>query len=159
MRLFSATAAAIRHGAGAAAEAALIAAIGVALVFGFAVGTGGSPSGAADINAAGKLGATIQLGSGSARTASVTAGTELTFTLTRTVPDNDPVMWVSQRCANGADEIVYALDLPVQWGSSASLEGVAGPFVARGVACRAYATLRPWRGSVLGTAELRFAVD
>ena len=52
MRILSRAGTTVRHGVGAAAEAAVIVAIGVALVFGAAVITQGDPAGAADVYAA-----------------------------------------------------------------------------------------------------------
>ena len=51
MRIFTATGAGLRHATGAVTEAALVVAIGVALVFGFAVAAGGDPGGAGAVSA------------------------------------------------------------------------------------------------------------
>lgn len=68
---------------------------------------------------------------------------EATFTVTRSQPgtDTDPVMWVHVECdapVDGPDE------LPVIWGTNASLTGTASLPVA-GTSGTAWATASPWR--------------
>lgn len=147
----------IRHTTQAILEAALVVAIAGALAFGVAVTTGNGPSGAGDVSAAGKLTATISFGSG-LRAASVTSGSEVSFEVTRSVPDNDPMIWVSNKCYNASGTLVYWVDLGVKWGTATNLTGSAGPFTAMGAECRAYVTLRPAQGRVLGDAIVRYDV-
>jgi hypothetical protein len=141
-----------------ALQAVLIVAIVAALVFAAAMATGNGPGGAKSVFAGrsggGSLSATISMGAG-ARVSSTSA---LTFDVTRSVPDNDPVMWVTTKCHDASGAVVTKLDRPVVWGTSASLTGYAGTFYASGTWCEAYATLRPWQSRVLGDAYLRFDV-
>ena len=135
-----------RHTFEAIAEGGMIALLVVGLVAGttFAAKGGGS------------LQATISMES-SARLAAV-SGDHLSFQVTRSIPDNDPVMWVSTKCYDQAGARVSWLDLPVLWGTSTSLNGTAGAYEVSGAWCEAYATLRPWRSQVLSGAYVRFDV-
>ena len=103
----------------------------------------------------GSLSATIALGNG-ARTASVSG--DVAISVTRSIPDNDPVMWVTTKCYDASGTRVSWLDLPVVWGTSDSLTGAAGAYPVSGSWCESYATLRPWQSRVLGDAYLRFDV-
>ena len=146
-----------RHVGTALAEGALIITIAAALVFGVAVVGGSAPAGAGDVNAGGKLTATISFGYG-LRATSVSSGSGVSFAMTRSVPDNDPVMWVTQKCYDSAGNLVSWYDRAVEWGAASSLTGKAGPYTASGDHCTAYATLKPWRSTVLGDAKIDFPV-
>jgi hypothetical protein len=135
----------LRHAAAAVAEGSLIALLAVGLLAGTAfAGKGG-----------GSLQASISLGE-TARTASI-AG-HVSVSVTRSIPDNDPVMWVTTKCYDESGKRVSWLDLPVVWGASDSLSGSAGAYPVSGSWCETYATLRPWQSRVLGDAYLRFEV-
>jgi hypothetical protein len=135
----------LRHVIEAAMEGGLVSLLVVAMVAGTAfAGKGG-----------GSLTATISLGGG-ARTAAVSG--DATVAVTRSVPDNDPVMWVTTKCYDASGARVSWLDLPVVWGTSDSLTGSAGAYPVSGSWCESYATLRPWQSRVLGDAYLRFDV-
>ncbi|OGO54928.1 MAG: hypothetical protein A2V85_11110 [Chloroflexi bacterium RBG_16_72_14] len=134
-----------RHVLEAITEGALIALLTVGLIAGTTfAGRGGS-----------SLHATISIGDG-ARLSAVSG--EVTFSVTRSIPDNDPVMWVTTKCYDSSGTRVSWLDLPVIWGTWDSLEGYAGAYDVGGSWCEAYATLRPWQSRVLGDAYLRFDV-
>ena len=135
----------LRHSLEAVTEGALLSLVVVALVAGTAfAGKGGS------------LQASISLSEG-ARTASVSG--DVTVTVQRSIPDNDPVMWVTTKCYDAGGDRISQLDLPVVWGTSDSLDGYAGAYPVSGSWCEAYATLRPWQNRVLGDAYLRFDVS
>ena len=134
-----------RHAIEAVVEGGLVSLLVVALVAGTAfAGKGG-----------GSLTATISLGSG-ARTAAVSG--DVSIAVTRSIPDNDPVMWVTTKCYDASGNRVSWLDLPVVWGAASSLTGSAGAYPVGGSWCETYATLRPWQSRVLGDAYLRFDV-
>jgi hypothetical protein len=103
----------------------------------------------------GSLSATISLSDG-ARAASVSG--DVTVSVARSIPDNDPVMWVTTKCYDASGARVSWLDLPVVWGTSDSLSGYAGAYPVTGSWCETYATLRPWQSRVLSDAYLRFDV-
>ena len=129
----------------AVAEGGLVSLLVVVLVAGTAfAGKGG-----------GSLSATISLGNG-ARTSSVSG--DVAISVTRSIPDNDPVMWVTTKCYDATGTRVSWLDLPVIWGTSDSLVGSAGAYQVSGSWCESYATLRPWQSRVLGDAYLRYEV-
>ena len=135
----------IRHVLEAVVEGGLVSLLVVALVAGTAfAGRGG-----------GSLTASISLGSG-ARSATVSG--DVTVSVTRSIADNDPVMWVTTKCYDASGARVSWLDLPVAWGASSSLSGSAGAYPVSGSWCETYATLRPWQSRVLGDAYLRFDV-
>lgn len=117
MRVISWAGASIRHAVGAAADAALVAAIGIALVFGVAVASGGNPAGAASVLAGrgghagtSTAGSTIQLNAGG----DLRLGGDVTFT-TSTVDlggGEYPMVYVA--CSSDADgSLLYGqLDHP-----------------------------------------------
>ena len=135
----------LRHVVEAVLEGALVSVLVVALVAGTAfAGKGG-----------GSLTASISLG-GVAR--STTVSGDVTVSVTRSIADNDPVMWVTTKCYDASGARVSWLDLPVAWGAASSLTGSAGAYPVSGSWCETYATLRPWQSRVLGDAYLRFDV-
>jgi hypothetical protein len=135
----------VRHTIEAIVEGVLVSLLVVALVAGTAfAGKGG-----------GSLTATISIDDG-ARTASMTG--DVSVAVTRSIPDNDPVMWVTTKCYDASGARVSWLDLPVVWGAASSLTGSAGMYPVSGAWCETYATLRPWQSRVLGDAYLKYDV-
>ena len=154
MRAVSAAASGARHIVGVTLQAFVIFAIIAALLIAL------SPiNKAADIlagtelaAAGGKLTATLTFG-GASRLGAIGAGAAM-FEVTRSTPDNDPVMWVTTKCYDAYGVRLSWLDLPVNWGTDTSLAGTAGPHTISGTSCKSYATLAPWRSRVLGSALL-----
>lgn len=85
----------------------------------------------------------------------VAAGTEVTFTVTRSAADNDPVHWVALRCDDGSGG-----DAVVAWGLFSSLEGHAGGshMIASGTECTAHLTRTPWNPKP-NDSSITFAVQ
>ena len=158
MRASSTVARGTRHIVGVGLQAVLLAAIvaTVALAMSAFYKPAGFVAGVSDVDAGGRLEATIGWSTTAARLTAETTGVQ--FAVTRSVPDNDPVMWVTNKCYDAAGALVLWRDLPVSWGLSSSLAGEAGPFETSGVRCTAYATLRPWQSRVLGDAIIRYEV-
>jgi uncharacterized transporter YbjL len=156
VRGLSSAAAIGRHTFGKAIEALVIIAIVITLALGLALATRTSP-GADSVLAAksGGLTATIAFAASTDRVAGVS---EATYAVTRSVADNDPVMWATTKCYDAAGILTSWVDLPVLWGTTSSLAGTAGPFATSGARCNAYATLVPWRSRVLGSASMWFTV-
>ncbi len=117
MRIFSAIGGGIRHGLGAAAQAAVIAAISVALVFGAAVLTHDDPAGAADVFAAkgGKPAVTMSGSSISLDQAgqALSLGDKVTFTTTAVGLGGGQYPMVYVECRDYDGEVLYGqLDHP-----------------------------------------------
>jgi hypothetical protein len=148
-----------RHVVGVGLQALIISAIlaTVALAMSAFYKPAGFVAGVDDADAGGRIRATIGWASSTART-SATSGGSANFAVTRSVADNDPVMWVTNKCYDGRDRLVSWVDLPVRWGTTASLTGEAGPFDSSGAWCKAYATLRPYQSRVLGDAVMTYDV-
>ncbi len=148
-----------RHALGAVIEALVILAIVITLVLGVALATRTSPGANSVFAAKGGgagLTATIAMAGADARVAAL-AG-DVSYAVTRSVADNDPVIWATTKCYSASGNLRSWVDLPVQWGTTDSLIGTAGPFATSGAECHAYVTLRPWQSRVLGSASMWFDV-
>ena len=147
-----------RRAFGASLEALAIIAIVITLALGIALAFGTSPA-AENVFAArggGGMTVTISLAGDQARLSSLSG--DASFAVTRSVADNDPVLWVTTKCYAADGTLVSQLDLPVRWGTSDSLTGVAGAYATSGARCNAYATVRPWQSRVFGGATMWFDV-
>lgn len=147
-----------RHALGAVVEAIVIVAIVVTVGVAALVVSGSAPEANSVLAARGggsTLAATISF-AGTARVAASSG--DVTFAVTRTVADNDPVIWVTTKCYSASGTLRSWVDLPVQWGAADSLAGTAGSFATAGTRCFAYVTLRPWQSRVLGDAAMWFDV-
>lgn len=159
MRAFSNAVSVGRHAFGATLEAIVILGIAITFALGVALVTRTPPDANSVLAAkggAGSLTATISLAAASRLAAD---GGGVTYQVTRSVADNDPVMWTTTKCYDSAGRLVSSVDLPVRWGTTDSLAGSAGPFATAGARCNGYATLRPWQSRVLGSASMWFNVD
>jgi hypothetical protein len=159
MRAVPSIASGTRHVVSVGLQAILIAAIlGLAALAASAVyKPAGFIAGVGDVDAGGRLEATIGWATSASRLAAESGG-NVNFAVTRSVADNDPVMWVTNKCYDRSGRLVSWHDRPVEWGSSSSLEGTAGSFDASGVSCTAYATLKPWQSRVLSGAVMTYDV-
>ena len=106
MRILSTAAGTARHGIGAVVEAAVVVAIGAALVFGAAVITRSDPAGAADVYAAkggngNGHGGGGNAGSGSTSAVIVVPDGVFGGTTTATANPGGPGAWVHVRCYQG----------------------------------------------------------
>ena len=161
MRALSNAASIGRHTLGAVIEALVILGIVLTVVLGVALVTRTSPDATSVLAAKGGGGgagltATIAMAGADARAASLEGG--VSYDVTRSVADNDPVMWATTKCYSASGNLRSWVDLPVQWGTTGSLVGTAGPFATEGARCHAYLTLRPWQSRVLGSASMWFDV-
>jgi hypothetical protein len=163
VRALSHTASIGRHAVGAVFEALVIFGIVITIVLGVALATRTSPDASSVFGAKGGGGAgagltaTIALvAEADARSALVESG--VSYQVTRSVADNDPVMWATTKCYSASGNLRSWVDLPVQWGTTESLVGTAGPYSTEGARCHAYLTLRPWQSRVLGSASMWYDV-
>ena len=142
MRAGTAITSGMRHIVGVGLQAFLIAAIVAALAFAAATAAGSAPGGADSVFAAkgdgGRFTATIAFADTSRLAASADSAVsgDATFAITQS-KTSDEVMWVTNKCFDAAGAEVSRLDLPVQWGTWESLDGIAGPFATAGVTCTA----------------------
>jgi len=145
----------VRHVAGTIAEAALVGAIGVALVFGFAVTTGNKPAGAAPVQAA-SLSATIQIAGNAPQPLPVS--NPISFAVTRSFADNT-VYWVYNYCYDASNKLLGTEGYPVAWGMWYSLSGTTtSAYTLKGTHCKAVVTIKPSTGRPLGDAILTYTV-
>jgi len=173
MRILSTTLGTLRHALGVTAEAAVVVAIAVTLVFGVAVVARNDPAGAADVYAAkgggGNAGASGG-GGGGGQSASITLisparlaegswptlGSSVSFAVTANVnAHNLYSLWVANECFQDGVK-VYAEYLAVR-------DGTSGPFTlawAGGAAtCTAYVWRFPDVGDVLSGGTTSYAVN
>lgn len=158
MKAVAAVTCCVRHASGAVAEALLVAAIVAALALALSplYGPARTITGAGGADAA-RLAVTISL-AGDARTSPDAVSGDVAFELTRSA-SSDEVLWVTNWCFDASGAVVERLDLPVRWGTSASLDGVAGPFATAGTDCTAYATWRPWQDRGIRGASVDYGVQ
>ena len=167
MRILSTAGGTLRHGLGAVAEAAIVVAIAVTLVFGVAVVGRHDPAGAADVYAAkgggggggggGSLSATISFAGNAAEPIAVSGG--VTFVVTRSIADNSDPFWVYNYCWDANGNLLSKVPYAVAWGMWDSLEGVAGPFGVAGTHCQAIVTVKPWTEQPLRGAVKDYLVQ
>jgi len=100
------------------------------------------------VYARGKFSTTISVHGGDVAVASVDAGSDISFDVTRSDFDNKDTIWVTNKCFDADGNVVTRVDRAVQWGMWDSLDGVAGPFPTGGDNCVAYTTLRPWQDRI-----------
>jgi hypothetical protein len=105
-------------------------------------------------SAGGKLTASISMGSNASIVA--TSSSDQTFFVTRSYAYDKETFWVTNKCFDETGTMVERMDLPVIWGTSASLSGYAGPFPTGGSSCTAYVTLRPWQDRVFSNATIDY---
>jgi len=166
MRMLSTAGGTIRHGLGAATEAAVVVAIGVTLVFGAAVLTRSGPAGAADVYAArggngggGGPSASIALIS-PARVAAEGSwpalGSSVSFAVSANVKERDLYsLWVTNECFQDGVK-VYAEYQPAR-------DGISGPFTLDWAGGAASCTASVWRfpdiGDVLAGGTTSYTVN
>jgi hypothetical protein len=168
MRILSTAGGTLRHGLGAVAEAAIVVAIAVTLVFGVAVVGRHGPAGAADVYAAkggngggggggggGSLSATISFSGYASQPLSISS--PVSFVVTRTVLDNT-VYWVYNYCWDDSENLLSTEAYPVLWGMWDSYIGSTYDFTLSGTHCRALVTIRSWTAKPLGDAVMDYAV-
>jgi hypothetical protein len=172
MRILATAGGAVRHGLGAVAEAGLVAAIAITLVFGVAVVARNDPAGAAAVYAAkggnGNAGANGGGGGPSASIALIEparltaegswpmVGNSVSFAVSANVKERDLYsLWVANECFQDGVKI-YAEYQPAR-------DGVSGPFTLDWTNGAASCTASVWRfpdiGDVLAGGTTSYTVN